>query len=196
MRIAIIGTGNVGTALGERFTQEGHHVVYGSRNPQSDTVLTHEKAIADAEVIITAIPGAAVLPTLEAIGEEALTGKIILDPSVPLSPEATLLFPNDSLARHIQEQFPHTLVVKTLNTMNVSMMIDPEVHNPTVYLSGNDTEAKNTVKSLLKNLGWSENDMLDLGGVETATGTEHAFYLFFGVFNALQSPKFTISIAR
>lgn len=115
---------------------------------------------------------------------------------MPLSPEATLLFPNDSLTRHIQERFPQTLVVKTLNTMNVSMMIDPAVPNPTVYLSGNDTEAKNTVKALLKNLGWSENNVLDLGGVETATGTEHAFYLFFGVFNALQSPKFTISIAR
>lgn len=196
MRIAIIGTGNVGTALGARFAQEGHDVVYGSRNPQNENALTHEQAVTNSEVVITAIPGAAVLPTLEAIGAAALSGKIILDPSVPLSPEMTLMFPNDSLARRIQEQFPDTKVVKTLNTMNVSMMINPEVQNPTVYLSGNNAAAKNIVRELLKNLGWSENNVLDLGGVETATGTEHAFYLFFGVFNALQSPKFTISIAR
>ena len=195
MRIGIIGTGSVATAPGQRFTDTGHTVVYGSRNPGENSV-DQAEAVRQSEVIVTAIPGAAVIPTLEAIGDEALAGKIILDPSVPLTAEMTLLYPNDSLARRIQERFPDTYVMKTLNTVNVSMMIDPSVASPTMYLSGDDEQAKATVTQLLGDLGWAESNLLDLGGVATATGTEHAFFLFFGVFGALQSPAFVISIAR
>ena len=59
-----------------------------------------------------------------------------------------------------------------------------------------DPDAKATVRELLHDLGWSDQDILDLGGVETAVGTEHAFHLFFGVLTALQSPQFTLSVAR
>lgn len=197
MKIGIIGTGRVATTLGERLTSRGHTVVYGSREPAGGSTTQHE-AVAASDMVITAIPGAAVLDTLDALGEEVLAGKILLDPSVPIGADGQLLFPGDSLARRVQERFPSLRVVKTLNTMNTSMMTDPAdtVTNPMVFVSGDDTDAKATVRELLHDLGWSDEDILDLGGVETAVGTEHAFHLFFGVLTALQSPQFTLSIAR
>ncbi|HEY4226118.1 MAG TPA: NAD(P)-binding domain-containing protein [Pseudolysinimonas sp.] len=196
MHIGIIGTGRVGTALGERWIEKGHEVVYGSRTPGVGSV-THAEAAAGADVILTALPGAAVLEALEEVGDENLAGKVILDPSVPLRPDGKLLFPGDSLGRRIQERFPAVHVVKTLNTMNVSMMIDPDekVALPMVYVSGDDPEAKSTAVNLLTDLGWKADSVLDLGGVETAIGTEHCFYLFFGVVTAIRSPTFTISIS-
>lgn len=83
MRIAVLGTGNVGTALGTPLREGGHDVVFGSRDPQEHPgSVSQADAVASVEVIITAIPGLAVLPTLEAVGEEALGDKIVLDPSV------------------------------------------------------------------------------------------------------------------
>lgn len=197
MNIGIIGTGRVATTLGGRLSTRGHTVVYGSREP-STVSSSQEDAVAASEVVITAIPGAAVLSTLDALGADALAGKILLDPSVPIGADGQLIFSGDSLARNIQERFPALRVVKTLNTMNTSMMTDPAdtVANPTVFVSGDDSDAKATVHELLHDLGWTEGNILDLGGVETAIGTEHAFHLFFGILTALQTPQFTISISR
>jgi hypothetical protein len=141
MKIAILGTGSVGTALGARLGQSGHQVSYGSRNPaEHQGAVSQREAVETAEIVITAIPGTAVLSTLESIGEDALGDRIVLDPSVAVTPEMTLAYPNDSLARHIQERFPRARVVKTLNTMNVSIMIDPltKLSQATVFLSGDD----------------------------------------------------------
>ncbi|AWD24133.1 oxidoreductase [Micrococcus luteus] len=197
MKIGILGTGRVATTLGERLISRGHTLVYGSREPASGSA-TQQDAVSASDIVITAIPGAAVLGTLDALGDDALTGKILLDPSVPVGADGQLLFPGDSLARRVQERFPALRVVKTLNTMNTSMMTDSAdtVANPMVFVSGDDPDAKATVRELLHDLGWSDQDILDLGGVETAVGTEHAFHLFFGVLTALQSPQFTLSVTR
>jgi hypothetical protein len=199
MKIAILGTGTVGTALGERLAQPGHEVSFGSRNPaEHPGAVSQREAVESAEVVVTAIPGAAVLSTLESIGEEALGGRIVLDPSVAITPEMALAYPNDSLARQIQERFPRTRVVKTLNTMNVSVMIDPLTTLPqaTVYLSGDDADAKATVTTLLADLGWPSQNVLDLGAIATAVGTEHLAPLFFATYMALQTPAFNIAIIR
>ncbi|HEY4269233.1 MAG TPA: NAD(P)-binding domain-containing protein [Galbitalea sp.] len=199
MRIGFIGTGTIATALGQHFDTGGHTVSYGSRNPRDhEGSVSIADAVSSAEIVVTAIPGRAVLDTLEEIGEEALAGKVIMDVSVPLSADSELLFPNDSLARKIQEKYPRTPVVKTLNTMNVSMMFGPydKVARPDVFVSGDSDEAKATVKSLLTEMGWREESILDLGGIETARGTEHAVFLFFAAFGAVKSPTFTISISR
>jgi len=199
MQIAILGTGAVGTALGERLTQAGHDVTIGSRNPGEHAgAVTQTEAVAGAEIVITAIPGTAVLPTLEAIGEDILADRIVLDPSVALNPDMTLAYPNDSVARQVQERFPRVRVVKTLNTMNVSIMIDPlqTLSQATVFVSGDDADAKAIVASLLGDLGWKQDSIFDLGGVATATASEHAAPLFFATFMALQTPAFGISITR
>jgi hypothetical protein len=199
MRIGFIGTGTIATALGQHFTAGGHTVTYGSRTPgDHEGAVSIAEAVSSADVVVTAIPGRVVLETLDQIGEEALADKIILDVSVPLSADSELLFPSDSLARRIQERFPRTNVVKTLNTMNVSMMFGPydKVTEPDVFVSGDSDDAKATVKSLLAEMGWRPESILDLGGIETARGTEHAVFLFYAAFGALKAPTFTISIAR
>jgi len=199
MRIAVLGTGDVATALGARLGQRGHDVVYGSREPAAHReALAHREAVAGSDLIITAVPGLAVLPTLEAIGEELLADRIVLDPSVAINADFSLAYPNDSLARTIQTRFPRTRVVKTLNTMNISLMIDPlaTLDRATVFVSGDDAAAKAQVSDLLGDLGWNPESILDLGGIETATATEHAAPLFFATFMALRTPSFAITIAR
>lgn len=199
MKIAILGTGSVGTALGARLAQSGHEVTYGSRNPvQHQDAVSHREAVESADVVITAIPGSAVLATLESIGEDTLGDGIVLDPSVALTAEMTIAHPNDSLARQVQERFPRARVVKTLNTMNVSVMIDPltNLSQATAFLSGDDADAKATVTTLLGDLGWPNENVLDLGPVATAVGTEHLAPLFFATYMALQNPAFNIAIIR
>lgn len=199
MKIAVLGTGSVGAVLGARFAQSGHEVSYGSRNPaEHEGAVSQREAVESADVVITAIPGAAVLSTLESIGQDALGDRIVLDPSVALTPEMTLAYPNDSLARQIQERFPRARVVKTLNTMNVSVMIDPltRLSQATVFLSGDDAGAKATVTTLLADLGWPDENVLDLGAIATAVGTEHLAPLFFAAYVALQNPAFNIAIIR
>ncbi|MEV5721137.1 NAD(P)-binding domain-containing protein [Amycolatopsis mediterranei] len=199
MRIAIIGTGKVGSALGARLTTAGHDVAYGSRTPGNRPgPVSHTEAVRGAELVITAIPGTDVVPTLEKIGEDLLADRIVLDPSAALTPELALAYPNDSVAQRVQSRFPRARVVKALNTMNFSIMIDPLASLPhaTVFVSGDDDNAKRAVKGLLADLGWPTEAILDLGDVSTATATEHAAPLFFATHRALQTLRFAIAIAR
>jgi predicted dinucleotide-binding enzyme len=199
MRIAVIGAGKVGSALGARLASTGHEVTYGSRSPEDHPgSVGQAEAVASAELIITAIPGTAVLPTLEGIGEDVLADRIVLDPSAALTEDMALAYPNDSVAQRVQARFPRARVVKTLNTMNFSIMIDPlaSLSQATVFVSGDDEDAKATVKGLLADLGWTSEHILDLGGVVTATATEHAAPLYFATVMALQTARLNITIAR
>lgn len=197
MRIGIIGTGTVGTALGTRFAEKGHEVVYGSRTP-GDGSVTQQDAARDADLIITAIPGNVVIETLESIGEDTLGNKIVLDMSVAMTDGMKLLYPGESVGSKIQGRFPALRVVKSLNTMNVAVMIDPakNVKDPMVFVSGDDDAAKDTVAGLLGDLGWAHEAIFDLGGIDTAAGTENALWLFFATFQKLGTPNFMIAIAK
>jgi hypothetical protein len=198
MRLAILGTGSVATALSTAFTHTGHIVTHGSRTPDTARdIRSHADAIATVELIITALPGTAVIPTLEEIGETALGDKIVLDVSNAFTPGFTLAYPNDSVARRIQERFPNLRVVKSLSTMNISVMTDPSrAPGSTVFISGDDSAAKDAVRRLLTDLGWNHEQVLDLGGVATAAGPEAYGLLFFGIYTALQSPTFNIGVIR
>ncbi|MCG8927628.1 NADPH-dependent F420 reductase [Lentzea sp. CC55] len=199
MRIAILGTGKVGSALGTRLASAGHHVVYGSRTRAGEAgTLSPREAVASGEVVVTAIPGTAVLGALEAVGDDVLAGRIVLDPSAALTPQMTMAYPGDSVAQQVQARFPRARVVKTLNTMNFTIMVDPLASLPqaTVFVSGDDSAAKTVVTALLGDLGWPESSVLDLGGVHTALATEHAAPLFFATAGALGTAKFAISISR
>ncbi|MFD4791088.1 NADPH-dependent F420 reductase [Streptomyces sp. NPDC058459] len=126
MNIAIIGKGKVGSALGAKFTAAGHAVLYGSRTPDDTAgTLDQADAVRAADVIVTAVPGTAVVPTLEAIGEDVLADKVVLDVSAAMTADCALVHPNDSVARQVQARFPRARVVKSLNTMNHSVMVDP-----------------------------------------------------------------------
>jgi len=201
MKIAILGTGQVGIALGAAFITAGHDVVFGSRSADKEglpgPVVSTAEAAASAEVILTALPGTASIPTLESVGDEVLAGKIVLDVSNAVTPEGKLAYPNDSVARLMQERFPDVKVVKSLSTMFHGIMTDPSVVGATtVFVSGDDEDAKSVVKSLLSDLGWPEASQLDLGGVETAVGPEHYTPLFFVSLQRLGTPTFNINVVR
>jgi hypothetical protein len=77
-------------------------------------------------------------------------------------------------------------------------MTDPlaTLSQATAFLSGDDADAKATVTALLADLGWPAENVLDLGAVASAVGTEHLAPLFFATYLALQNPAFNIAIIR
>ncbi|MEU3401399.1 NADPH-dependent F420 reductase [Streptomyces filamentosus] len=202
MRIGLLGTGNVARALALGWKGAGHDVVLGSRRPgeRADLglpVAGLEETAAQAEVLVNATPGNVSVELLRSIGEEALAGRLLVDVGVGLSDDYTRLsHPNDSLGERIQAAFPRTPVVKTLCTMDSTAMVDPGgLDGPsTVFLSGDDAEAKRTTGRLLADLGWPASSQLDIGGIVTARGQEHFAFLFMGIASGLGTHTFNIKV--
>ncbi|MEV5333617.1 NADPH-dependent F420 reductase [Streptomyces werraensis] len=202
MRIGLLGTGNVARALAHRWQTAGHSVLLGSRHPEQRTSLAlpvaglHDTA-GHAEVLVNATPGNVSLELLHSLGAAALTGRVMIDVAVGLSDDYTQLsHPDHSLGEQIQTAFPATPVVKTLCTMDATVMVAPEaLAGPsTVFLSGDDTHAKQTTGHLLTDLGWPASAQLDLGGITTARGQEHFALLFTGIAQGLGSHTFNIHV--
>ena len=208
MRIGILGTGNVGQALAAAWLRAGHDVVLGSRRPGDEELLTGLKELlqaglrvdgpagtaAHAEVLVNATPGTASVALLESIGAPALAGKVLLDVAVGFLEDESLSHQVVSLGEEIQRAFPETRVVKTLCTIDREVMVAPDsLEGPsTVFLSGEDAEAKRVVSGLLGDLGWPAESLLDLGGIVTARGQEHFALLFVGI--ALSTGNFRFNI--
>jgi predicted dinucleotide-binding enzyme len=139
---------------------------------------SYPDAAAAGELIVNATNGSGSLPALTAAGAEALGTKIVIDIANPL--DASTGFPpqlfvkdTDSLAEQLQRAFPQTRVVKTLNTVTAYVMVDPKTvggGDHTIFVSGDDPAAKQTVTDLLHGFGWT--DVLDLGDLSTARGPE------------------------
>jgi 8-hydroxy-5-deazaflavin:NADPH oxidoreductase len=134
-------------------------------------------------------------------GKENLKGKVLLDVANPLDFSKGMppfLNPGntDSLAELLQRSFPDLKVVKTLNTMNALLMVNPSLvpgdHN--VFVSGNDPAAKLSAISLLKSFGWKESNILDLGDLTTARGTEQLLPIWLRLWGKSQSPMFNFHI--
>jgi predicted dinucleotide-binding enzyme len=152
---------------------------------------------AHAEVLVNATPGTVSVELLHSIGAPALEGTLLIDVGVGLSDDFTeLSHPNSSLGEQIQEAFPLTPVVKTLCTMDSTVMVAPgDLEGPsTVFLSGDDAEAKRTTGRLLTDLGWPPSSQLDIGGITTARGQEHFALLFMGIAGGLGSHTFNINV--
>jgi 8-hydroxy-5-deazaflavin:NADPH oxidoreductase len=200
MKIAILGSGTVGTALATKLVATGHDVTFGVRSAKAGLVapsLPLADAVRAAELVINATPGGASIDILTSIGAETLGDRILLDLANASDATLSLIYPNDSLARNIQETFPRLKVVKSLNTFNTSVMTNPGVIAPTtVFVSGNDEGAKAAVSALLEDLGWPKDTQLDLGDIATARGPEAYFLLFFATMMKLGSPVFNIAVTR
>ena len=200
MRIAILGTGTAGTTLATGLVAAGHDVVFGSRTPEAKTDLpapasTIADAISGADLVVSALPGAAALAALTGLKEE-LAGHVLLDLGNAVTPQFDLVYPNASLGAALQAALPQTRVVKSINTLAISTLIAPEgLTSPTqLFLSGDDAAAKAIVAEVLVSLGWPSEQQLDLGGIETARGPEHWFLLFFGIMRA--GGPFNLAIVR
>jgi predicted dinucleotide-binding enzyme len=160
-------------------------------------------AAQEGELIINATAGAASLQALDQAGEENLAGKILIDVANPIAHDSgsppTLELCNDtSLGERIQERFPRTRVVKALNTVNAAVMVDPErLEEPTsVFVCGEDAEAKREVGGLLGELGWREEQIVDVGAIEAARGTEMYLALWLRILSSVGDPFFNVRLVR
>ncbi|MGW4718082.1 NADPH-dependent F420 reductase [Nocardia sp. NPDC004260] len=196
-KIVILGGGRVGGGLATALTRTGHDVTVADRSPGAAA-----DAARTAQIVINATPGAGSLERLAALREQ-LRGKILVDVSNatvdgPDGLPADLLYPGSSLAEQLQEALPETHVVKTLNTMLHSVMTAPAAltQTPTAFLSGKDPEAKQVVRGLLADLGWHQEWITDLGGIESARAAEAAILFVPHVIRSSGFAPFAISIAR
>ncbi|MES1164775.1 MAG: NAD(P)-binding domain-containing protein [Verrucomicrobiota bacterium] len=215
MKIAIIGTGMVGNAIGTKLVQLGHDVKMGSRTATNEKAAawvkaagtrasqgTFADAAAFAELVFNCAAGTASLSALEAAGATNLEGKIIVDVANPLDfsngmPPTLTICNTDSLGERIQGAFPGAKVVKTLNTMTCNLMVNPALlageHD--VFVSGNDAGAKGKVVEILKAwFGWK--NVIDLGDITTARGTEMLLPFWIRTMGALQTPMFNFHVVR
>jgi len=226
VNIAILGTGTVGRALAGRLAELGHDVVIGTRDvadlmARSEPTMggrlapfsqwhevnsevrvdTFAGAAAGADIAFLATVGSAAIDVLRSAGESNLEGKILVDVTNALdyshSPPALLVCNTESLAEQIQSAFPSTKVVKSLNTMNASVMVDPRAvggGDHTVFMSGDDAGAKETIAELLGGFGWEH--IVDLGDITTARGTEMYLPLWLRAMQALGTATFNLKLGR
>lgn len=214
MKIGVLGTGVVGKAISTRLVALGHEVTMGSRSAGSEKALEWVRAtgagasqgsFADAakfgQLVFNCTNGAASLDALAAAGAENLEGKVIVDVSNPLDfskgmPPTLFVFGDDSLGERIQRAFPKSRVVKTLNTVNCDVMVDPArlsgEHD--VFVSGNDPAAKAEVTELLASFGWKS--IVDLGDISTARGTEAYLLFWLRAWGALKTASFNVKLVR
>ncbi len=217
MNIAVFGTGIVGTTMASKLISLGQQVTLGSRTAdnengqawlrqvKSDTaaVATYADAAASAELLFNCTAGIGSLEALRMAGSANLAGKILVDLSNPLDfsqgmPPRLFLCNDTSLGEQIQEAFPDTKVVKTLNTINISLMVEPQKlsGDHTLFISGNDAEAKRYVEQTVLRawLGWPH--VIDLGDIATARGTEMFLPLWLRMYGALGTTNFNIAIVK
>ncbi len=214
MNIGVLGTGVVGQTIGSKLVQLGHNVMMGSRDEANPKAVIWTKqegrnasfgsyadAAAFSEIIFNCTLGSATMGALQMAGAANMKGKILIDTSNPLdySNEIwTLTVCNtDSLGEQIQRAFPDTLVVKSLNTMNSDVMVDPNklLERTSVFVSGNSADAKATVTKILHDwFGW--RSIIDLGDITTSRGVEMYVVLWRNLRHATSSHRFNIKVVR
>jgi 8-hydroxy-5-deazaflavin:NADPH oxidoreductase len=216
MEIGVLGTGMVGQAIATKLASLGHEIRMGSRKAGNEDAVAwvteagkgaSEGTFADAaqfgELVVNCTAGVASVDALTAAGADNLAGKVLVDIANPLDfslgmPPALAICNDDSLGERIQATFPEARVVKTLNTMNCQVMVDPArvpgEHG--VFVSGDDDSAKREVTALLGGFGWPEERIIDLGGISTARGTEMYLPLWLSLYGQLQTGDFNIGVVR
>lgn len=197
MRIGVFGTGMVGDVFSKALSKLDHEVTVGARSSDSESLQpfadeglltgSFADAAVTSELVINATNGN---HSVEAVASAAaeLEGKTLIDLSNRLDHSkgmtaAAQATPDNSVAAGIQAAVPGANVVKALNTMNRSVMVDPSLvpGDHVVFLSGDSAEAKAQVVGLLTEFGWREPQIMDLGGLETATGPEMLMQLWLDV---------------
>ncbi len=177
--IAVIGTGNVGGALGPQFAKLGHDIIYGSREPTRQDVqelvartsgdavaMLPADAAADADIVIIAVPWGGAENAVMSLGD--LSGKIILDPTNAVRRDADGIRHHaveTSTGEFIQSWAPNAKVVKAFNTLSSATMADPSsAGGPvTIPIAGNDPEAKAVIAGLVTGIGFEVVDMGTIG---------------------------------
>jgi len=213
-RFGVLGTGTVGQTLAGKLVSLGHDVMMGSRQSGNEKAVawakaggehasegTFAEAAAFGETVVNATAGGASLDALGSAGAENLAGKVLIDVANPLDfsagmPPSLTICNTDSLAEQIQRAFPEASVVKTLNTVNADVMVEPAIvpGSHTIFLCGNDSKAKAAVGELLQSFGWPAEDVMDLGDLGAARGMEMYLPLWLRLFGTTGSAHLNIKL--
>jgi 8-hydroxy-5-deazaflavin:NADPH oxidoreductase len=226
VRIGVLGTGIVGRTLAVRLRELGNDVVIGTRNVEQTLARTDTdmmgnppyaewqksnpgielvpfgEAGAESELVVNATAGEHSLEALGAAGS-SLAGKVVIDVANPLDfshgmPPILSVANTDSLGEQIQRAFPDARVVKALNTMNAYVMVDPArlPGRHDVFLAGDDADAKETVKGLLREFGWPGESLVDLGGIRAARGLEMFLPFWLSLMMNMGTGDFNIAVVQ
>jgi predicted dinucleotide-binding enzyme len=216
MRIGVLGTGMVGKAIGSKLVELGHEVRMGSRAAGGEAASgwvseagegASEGTFADAaefgELVFNCTPGMHAAVALGAARAENLAGKVVVDVSNSLDfskgRPPTLAVCNDtSVGEQLQEAFPDARIVKSLNTMNAGIMVDPASvpGDHVVFVAGEDDAAKGEVRALLGEIGWPAERIVDLGGIIGARGAEMWLPLWLELMGSLGTAQFNIALVK
>lgn len=214
MRVGLLGTGVVGETLATALVGLGHDVCMGSRStPHAGSQAwaaateggastgTFAGASEFGELIVNCTAGVHSLTALQAVGAASLAGKVLIDVANPLDfdggfPPRLSVAGEDSLGEQIQRAFPKALVVKALNTVTASVMVNPSAlaEQSDLFIAGDAADAKAFVTDLLVDLGWSRERVRDLGGIEAARATETYLMFWIRLMGAMGSAQFNIRV--
>jgi predicted dinucleotide-binding enzyme len=214
VRFGVLGTGMVGKAIASKLASLGHEVAMGSRSADNQDAAawaadagdrashgTFADAAASAEVVFNCTSGGASLGALAAAGEQNLAGKLLVDVANPLDfskgmPPSLSVMGDDSLGEQIQRAFPAARVVKSLNTMNCLVMVEPGrvPGDHQVFVCGDDDGAKAELRELLESFGWPADSIVDLGDITAARGTEAYLLFWLRCMGAVGSANFNIRL--
>jgi predicted dinucleotide-binding enzyme len=214
LKVGILGSGDVGQALGRGFTSHGYDVKVGSRTPDSDKLRawlkqvagkastgTFAEAAAHGEILVLATLGAAAEDAIDLAGREKFAGKTVIDTTNPLDfskGESPTLFVgiNDSLGERIQRKLSQAKIVKCFNTVPNPQMVNPTFSDgkPEMLICGNDADAKQKVIGILKEFGWP--GAIDIGGIQEARWLETLVPLWVRVGAALNTSRHAFKVVR
>lgn len=201
----IIGTRNVDESLARSGKDSWGNPVFGDWYKSNSHVKlgSFAQAAAHGDILINATTGHGTLPALRSAGGENLNGKILIDISNPLDfsqgfPPSLFVSNTDSLGEQVQREFPDLKVVKTLNTVNAHVMVSPKSlanGDHTLFICGNDADAKASVTAMLKeNFGWE--DIFDLGDISNARATESILHVWIRTMGVLKTPMFSFKLVK
>jgi hypothetical protein len=204
----VIGTRNVSEKLASTTKDSYGNPPFREWHKANNKVklASFAEAAAFGEIVINATQGGNSLAALNLATVKNLTGKILIDIANPLDfskgmPPSLLpgLNNTNSLGEEIQKAFPQTRVVKTFNTMWCGLMVNPGMignGDHVNFISGNDTEAKARVRKLLIQMGWLDENILDLGDITAARATESLLPIWLRVMGVLNSGAFNFKVVR
>ena len=218
--MGVLGTGTVGNTIASALTRNGHQVKMGSRSANNEKATAwveqsngkgsqgnFNDAASFGEIVFLCLNGEHALDAVRSVQPGSVNGKIIIDLTNPLDfshgmPPRLVegLNNSNSLGEEIQKLLRGARVVKGLNTVTANLMVNANAvgngdHN--LFICGNDSDAKNLVKHFLsKEFGWKAENILDLGGIQSARMMEAYVPFWVTVMQAVGTPMFNVKIVK